>query len=96
EYVAPRNEIEVQLTEIWQELLGVDKIGIYDNFFELGGHSLLATRLVSMIRRDMHKEVFIRAIFEYSSLVKLGNHIRYIELFENTKDDKIYKRRIEL
>jgi acyl-coenzyme A synthetase/AMP-(fatty) acid ligase len=37
EYVAPRNETEEQLAVIWQETLGIDKVGIQDNFFELGG-----------------------------------------------------------
>ncbi|HKX85593.1 MAG TPA: amino acid adenylation domain-containing protein, partial [Flavobacterium sp.] len=41
EYVAPRNENEEKITEIWQEVLGIDKVGITDNFFELGGHSLI-------------------------------------------------------
>ena len=40
EYAAPRNETEEMLTVIWQEVLGMDKAGIYDHFFESGGHSL--------------------------------------------------------
>ncbi|WP_035089086.1 non-ribosomal peptide synthetase, partial [Aquimarina muelleri] len=55
-YVAPESEIEVQLVEIWQDLLGLENIGIHDNFFELGGHSLLATRLVSKIRKELSIE----------------------------------------
>uniref|UniRef100_UPI000AE9413C non-ribosomal peptide synthetase n=1 Tax=Aquimarina longa TaxID=1080221 RepID=UPI000AE9413C len=63
-YVAPQSAMEISLAEIWQELLGVPKVGIHDNFFELGGHSLLATRLVSMIRKRLEVEVSIREIFD--------------------------------
>ena len=75
EYVAPRNNVEKQLVAIWQELLGVDKIGVYDNFFELGGHSLLATRLVAMIRKELSVEVSIRDIFVYPTILGLGLHL---------------------
>ncbi|MFH6996197.1 amino acid adenylation domain-containing protein, partial [Flavobacterium sp. FlaQc-48] len=75
EYVAPRNEIEAQLAEIWQNLLGVERVGVYDNFFELGGHSLLATRLVSMIRKDLRIEVSLREVFGHTTISELGTHI---------------------
>ncbi|KAA1239835.1 condensation domain-containing protein, partial [Aquimarina sp. RZ0] len=71
EYVAPRNEIEVQLTEIWQELLGVDKIGIYDNFFELGGHSLLIVRLISGLQ-SIGYTVQVRDVFSNPSIALLS------------------------
>ena len=44
EFVAPRNAVEEILAQIWQELLGVERVGAYDNFFDLGGHSLQGIR----------------------------------------------------
>ncbi|MFK8103148.1 MAG: non-ribosomal peptide synthase/polyketide synthase [Saprospiraceae bacterium] len=75
EYVAPRNETEAQLAEIWTSLIHVEKIGIHDNFFELGGHSLLATRLVSEIRKTIQKEVPIREIFLKPTIASLADYI---------------------
>ena len=46
-YVAPRNELEATLASIWQEYLGIAKIGIHDNFFELGGDSILSIRVIA-------------------------------------------------
>jgi amino acid adenylation domain-containing protein len=49
-YVEPRTPVEEQLVEIWEEVLGVERVGVHDDFFELGGHSLLATRVLSRVR----------------------------------------------
>ncbi|MGB7293946.1 MAG: amino acid adenylation domain-containing protein, partial [Thermodesulfobacteriota bacterium] len=49
-YVPPRSLTEKKLTDIWSEVIGVEKVGVFDNFFELGGHSLLATQVVSRAR----------------------------------------------
>ncbi len=74
-YVAPQNELEEQLTGIWQELLGIEKVGVRDNFFELGGHSLLATRLVSMVRKSLGVEMAIRDVFVYETIADLSMHL---------------------
>ncbi|MFD2943645.1 non-ribosomal peptide synthetase [Flavobacterium notoginsengisoli] len=77
EYAEPRTETEHQLVAIWQDLLGVEKVGIYDNFFELGGHSLLATQLVSVIRRELSIETSIRNIFKFTTVEDLASYIDY-------------------
>ncbi|GJD16858.1 beta-ketoacyl synthase [Rivularia sp. IAM M-261] len=59
-YVAPTNELEKQITEIWQEVLGIAEIGIYDNFYELGGDSLIATQLVSRLRAKFPVDLPLR------------------------------------
>ncbi|MFN6513537.1 MAG: beta-ketoacyl synthase N-terminal-like domain-containing protein [Nostoc sp. CreGUA01] len=46
-YVAPRNEVEQILTNIWQQFLGIEKVGIYDNFFELAGDSIITIQIVA-------------------------------------------------
>jgi amino acid adenylation domain-containing protein len=72
EYVAPRNEIEEMLVGICQELLGLDKVGVYDNFFELGGHSLLATQFISRVRDALGIEVPLRSLFESPNIDQLA------------------------
>jgi acyl carrier protein len=75
-FVAPRNEMEEKLAGIWQELLGVERIGIHDNFFELGGHSLLAMRVISFIRRELEVELAIKDLFINPSIATLATHIQ--------------------
>src|SRR5262249_6444893 len=53
----PRDAIELEIKLIWQDLLGIDEIGIDDNFFEIGGHSLLATQLVARVNRRFAQEI---------------------------------------
>ncbi|WP_372390813.1 non-ribosomal peptide synthase/polyketide synthase [Xanthomonas sp. NCPPB 3582] len=72
EYEAPHTGIEVAMAEIWQQLLGVARVGRHDNFFELGGHSLLAARVVSELRSRMGAELALRSIFERPTLRELA------------------------
>jgi acyl carrier protein len=49
-YVPPGNPVEQQIADLWEELLGIERVGVNDDFYELGGHSLTATQLVSRLR----------------------------------------------
>jgi non-ribosomal peptide synthetase component F/thioesterase domain-containing protein/acyl carrier protein len=68
DYVAPRDILELQLTEIWEELLGVSPIGVTDNFFELGGHSLLAVRLMAKIQKQFGCSLPLFSLFQESTI----------------------------
>jgi acyl-CoA synthetase (AMP-forming)/AMP-acid ligase II/acyl carrier protein len=74
-YEAPEDEIERTVGRIWEELLGVERVGRQDNFFELGGHSLLAMQLVSRVRGTLSVEIEIRSVYDYSSLRNFAQHI---------------------
>ncbi|WP_420493463.1 amino acid adenylation domain-containing protein [Rhizobium leguminosarum] len=76
-YEAPQGEVETALAGIWQELLGVERVGRNDNFFELGGHSLLAVQLMERLRL-LSLGVEVRTLFARPVLAdlaaSLGSH----------------------
>lgn len=63
EYVAPRNDLELEIAEMWQSLFGIDQVGAHDNFFELGGHSLLALQFISRLRGSAGVELSAHDLF---------------------------------
>ena len=71
EYEAPRTETERMLVNIWQEMLGIEKVGIHDNFFELGGDSLLNIRLTAMVNRAGVR-MTPKQIFEHQTVAELA------------------------
>ncbi|WP_281560971.1 non-ribosomal peptide synthetase [Thalassomonas sp. RHCl1] len=74
EYLAPQNETETLLAEIWADLLDLeqDKIGRNSHFFHLGGHSLLAVRLISELRSRVNKALDIKQVFDHPLLYQLA------------------------
>jgi amino acid adenylation domain-containing protein len=72
EFVAPRTDVERQLTAIWSELLGAEEIGVNDNFFALGGHSLLAVRLFSEIEGKLGVKIPLAALFQTATVAGLA------------------------
>ncbi|TCP59140.1 amino acid adenylation domain-containing protein [Tumebacillus sp. BK434] len=76
EYVAPRDMLEVQIVQVWEDLLGVRPIGIRDNFFSLGGHSLLAVRLMSKLQNQFKNDLPLAALFQGGTIEHLAALIR--------------------
>ncbi len=63
-YIEPVSALEKQLAVVWQQALGVNPIGLDDNFFDLGGDSLIAVQLMATLRRDVHADVPVAALYE--------------------------------
>ncbi|HEC83801.1 MAG TPA: non-ribosomal peptide synthetase, partial [Thioploca sp.] len=78
-YLAPRDTVELQLAQIWEQVLERRPIGILENFFELGGHSLLAVRLMSQIHHAFDKQLPIATLFQGATIVELAQLIRHHE-----------------
>ena len=74
-YLAPENEQERVLAGIWQELLGIERVGIHDNFFELGGHSLFAARFLSRVRSALGVSLPLEAVFEAPTIAELAGRV---------------------
>ncbi|WP_337966373.1 amino acid adenylation domain-containing protein [uncultured Flavobacterium sp.] len=89
EYVAPRNEIEQKIAEIWQEILGVEKVGVTDSFFELGGHSLNATKLISIIHKQFNVKLSIIDLFNNIILEELALLLENTILFSTSNEENI-------
>ncbi|MBO9464102.1 SDR family NAD(P)-dependent oxidoreductase [Tropicibacter sp. R15_0] len=70
DYVAPENEIERQLATFWEELLGVQNVGVEDSFFDLGGHSLIAVRLFAKVKKAFRIDFPISVLFEAPTIRK--------------------------
>jgi acyl transferase domain-containing protein/thioesterase domain-containing protein len=76
EYVEPRDDVERTIVGFWQELLGVEKVGVGDSFFDLGGHSLIAVRLFAKIKKAYQVDYPISVLFEAPTIERCAAMIR--------------------
>ena len=91
-YLAPRNELERKLCEIWQEILGVDKIGINDDFFRLGGNSISAIKASTQMGRFLKKVIPVKAIFSKKrimGILDVGNDFNNFEKIDRCGLEKV-------
>ncbi|BAY84415.1 putative beta-ketoacyl synthase [Calothrix parasitica NIES-267] len=91
QYVAPDNEIEQKIAQIWQDLLGIKKIGRHDNFFELGGDSLLIVQVRSKLLTILNKDISIASAFEYPTISSLAKYLGQ-EQVEAPKFEQVNER----
>ena len=75
-YVGPRDAIERKLTKIWEELLGVGRIGVKDSFFDLGGHSLLAMRLIARVEQELRRTFSLADLFQSPTVERLAQKLQ--------------------
>jgi amino acid adenylation domain-containing protein len=75
EYVAPQNDLQQQLVDIWEELFKLHPIGVTDNFFELGGHSLQMIMLVTRVEERLGKRVAMAELFDDPTIEHLADLI---------------------
>ncbi|MBN4003638.1 type I polyketide synthase [Nostoc sp. LPT] len=71
DYVAPRNEVEQTIANIWQELLGIEQVGIDDNFFELGGDSVLGIQVSARAAKAGYR-LAPQQLFEHQTIAELA------------------------
>ena len=76
-YIAPRNEQEALLTEIWGQVLGRDKISIRDNFFVLGGDSIKALQITARLKNQGY-DLEIKDLFTYPQIQDLGDRMEKV------------------
>jgi amino acid adenylation domain-containing protein len=75
ESVAPRDEAEEAIAQIWREILGVESLGIHDDFFELGGHSLSGVQVVARIQESFGIDVPVNVLFEAPTIAEFVDRV---------------------
>ena len=96
-YVAPANEIEKKIVEIWRVLLGLETVGIHDNFFELGGQSLMAVQVISRMRQAFGMDLPLVNLFEQPTVAFLAEYIATVQwAVQDQTDDSEKEGRQEI
>ncbi len=75
-YLPPRNELEEKIADIWQDVLGINQVGVADGFFELGGDSLLAMQVLNRTREATQAKLSFRHLFERQTVAKLAELVQ--------------------
>lgn len=98
-YVSPTNDIQIEIAKIWENVLGIEKVGINDDFFELGGNSLNAIRVISSL--TVNYEINTNDIFKYPTIKELSQKLilkknnlknkftKIKEIFENSNNTSL-------
>ncbi|NQE34731.1 type I polyketide synthase [Microcoleus asticus] len=87
-YVAPRNEMEQIIAQIWQDFLGIESIGIYDDFFELGGDSLLGIQLTSKLSKTLQKKISPNSLLNAPTIATLAEFLEMTNSSSATAKEK--------
>ncbi|GAB1537616.1 hypothetical protein NUACC21_02650 [Scytonema sp. NUACC21] len=89
DYIAPRNKIEQKLVDIWEQILGIDRIGIHDNFFELGGDSLIGIQLIANLNKNLNCNISVAQLYECPNISSMSKIFKSEEPQENTFEQRL-------
>ena len=78
-FVPPQNDLEQKITDLWQELLGVQVVGVHDSFFQLGGHSILAVQAHRRLCELTGQAIKITDLFRFTTIRQLATYLRQKE-----------------
>jgi thioesterase domain-containing protein/acyl carrier protein len=82
----PRDRIELELANIWAEILDLDQVSIDDDFFALGGHSLLSVRLMNRIAKKFGTELPVTSLFQNRTVAAQASLLRNTVAHKTTAD----------
>ncbi|MEW6730837.1 MAG: SDR family oxidoreductase [Acidobacteriota bacterium] len=74
-YLPPTNELEETIARIWQDVLGIDRLGVNDNFFELGGNSLIGLKVIARLKKELAIDIPVVSLFEGPTISALAKVI---------------------
>ena len=76
DYESPRDDLEMNIAEIWKTILGFERIGIHDNFYDMNGDSLTATQMVTRLQQVYPIEIPLKAFLEKPTIADLAEVIK--------------------
>jgi acyl carrier protein len=74
-YVAPKSALEQRIVTLWQEVLGLEQVGVDDNFFDLGGDSLLLAQVQCQLQDLLQRDLSIVDLFEHPTIDALVEYV---------------------
>lgn len=91
DYVAPSNEIQRKLVDLWQQTLHIDRVGIHDSFFELGGDSVLGAQIITSIQKTFGIRVNLQDAFKAFTIESIAQMIEVslIEKIEQMSESEV-------
>lgn len=90
-YQPATNEYEEKIAQVWQELLGINKIGIHDNFFDLGGNSLIGLQVIARLKKVFDMQIPVVALFEAPTVSTLA---RYLQPEQSEPEEDLQQLRL--
>lgn len=75
DFLAPRNEVEISVANVWLKMLNITTVDVRDNFFEIGGHSLKAVQMINRINNELGCNLALRDIFNSPTIDELAKKI---------------------